>query len=588
MRSMPYGLRSRHLAGWLVVAWSCLSLPHVSVGNEPLHVRIDRLIDARLTDSPRAEPADDAEFLRRVFLDLGGRIPTFAETVRFLEDTRSDKRQLLIDDLLASTDHPRRMRELFHAMLLERRGENAEWDAFLQHVFEQRLPWHEIVRALLKPDADNEATRGSAFFLTQRLTKEGAMAPVDVPGLTRDVGRLLAGRDLQCAECHDHISIEHFRQRDFQGLHMIFENIQARSDVKFPAVSEKLLSQKKEFQSVFGGDAQQTGPVVPGGTEITIPVFAEGEEYLEPPDRKKRTAGIPKFSPLQSLAENLASPQNPVFARNIANRLWFVMMGRGLVEPLDLIHPGNPATHPELLDLLSAELAEHDFDLQWMLRELALTNTYQRASIAPAELTDSNQIDGTRYAVSNEKRMSAEQLFWSVMVASGELNRESRTNLPEAEVAPGTDPTSESNAPVADAGNAVGFVDDLKCLDVLNSSDRLKALRKEMIATYSNPPKEPEIDFAPTVKGALYLMHDQQMQSLLADDADRLVRQVGESESSAAAARRLFLSVLTREPRDDEIQLVERIWSRDGEARIRGLSNLLWALFSSTEFVVNH
>ncbi len=234
-------------------------------------------------------------------------------------------------------------------MLMERRGDNEEWSNFLRAAFEQNKPWHLMARAILNPDADDEELRGAAFFVTQRLVKEGAMAPVDVPGLTRDVGRLLAGVDLQCAQCHDHLTISHYSQQDFQGLHMIFENVQARRDVKFPALEEKLMQTKKEFKSVFEQVTLQTGPVVPGHGEVEIPTFKKGEEFLVPPDRKKRTPGVPKFSPLSELATGLAARENAVFIRNIVNRLWFSMMGRGLVEPLDLQHADNLPTHPELL-----------------------------------------------------------------------------------------------------------------------------------------------------------------------------------------------------------------------------------------------
>ena len=142
------------------------------------------------------------------------------------------------------------------------------------------------------------------------------MAPVDVPGLTRDVGRLFAGIDLQCAQCHNHLTVKDYSQRDFQGLHIVFENVDLRRDVKFPAIGEKLMTEQKEFSSVFEQVPVKTGPVVPGRGEVEIIVFDKGDEYKVAPDKKKRTPGVPKFSPLQELSVGLASPDNELFCRN--------------------------------------------------------------------------------------------------------------------------------------------------------------------------------------------------------------------------------------------------------------------------------
>ena len=160
------------------------------VAGDPLHQQIDRLIEARHKDASVARIASDSEFLRRVYLDLAGRIPTLQEVNSYQRSEPEHRREKLIERLLQSSDYPRRMQELFHVMLLERRGDHDEWTRFLRRAFEQNKSWDAIARAILHPDPDDEDSRGAAFFMTQRLVKEGAMAPVDVPGLTRDVGRL--------------------------------------------------------------------------------------------------------------------------------------------------------------------------------------------------------------------------------------------------------------------------------------------------------------------------------------------------------------------------------------------------------------
>lgn len=542
---------------WLV-AVVCIPLVYsrTAIGGEDvLHRRIDKLVDAKAGETPLAPAADDAEFLRRVYLDLAGRIPTVGEAKKFLDSKANDKRQRLVEQLLDGSDYPRRMQELFHAMLMERRGDNEEWTKFLRAAFRKNMHWDQLARTIIRPDADDEATRGAAYFFTARLVSEGAMAAVDVPGLTRDVGRLLAGVDLACAQCHDHVSIDDYHQVDFQGLHMVFENVQTRRDVKFPAVAEKVMTEQKEFMSVFEQVPKKTSPRVPGGGEISIKTFPKDEEYEIPPDRKKRTAGVPKFSPLKEVAQQLASPDNSLFCRNIVNRLWFVMMGRGLVEPLDLQHSGNPPTHPKLLDLLAAEFAKHQFDMKWLLRELALTECYQRSSVLAASI---DPPAWQSYAVANEKRISAEQLFWSTVIATGELDRARKAADEDIE-------------------------------KVVAESEDLSELRKLFVKTFSNAPKEPEVDFEPTVKGALTLMHDQSVLSLLKPRQANLVDRLSKQSDVGSLANGMFLSVLSRYPTEEDVTDVkEYLKDKEGNKRSEALGHLVWALLSSTEFCVNH
>lgn len=511
---------------------------------DSLSVRIDELIAAKQTGQPTASKSDDAEFLRRVFLDLAGRIPMMEEARAFLSDSATDKREKLIDRLLASVEFPRRMAEWMHVMLLERRGEHQEWQTYLKASFERNKPWDLMVREMLAPDPNDETTRGAAFFLSKRLENYG-QNPVDYPTLTRDVSRLFLGMDLQCAQCHDHLFVKDYKQEDFQGMYVVFLNTSLRNDVKFPAVSEKLLTQKIEFQSVFNSEKKSIGPRVPGRDEIVIPTFAKGEEYLETPDKKTRNPGRPKFSPLASLAEEITSPQNPLFARNTANRIWFALMGRGLVHPLDLHHSENPPSHPELLDLLASQLIEHKFDLKWLIRELALTQTYQRSSLLPEGLSDPLP---ERYQVAIEKPLSAEQLFLSTLHAGGLAN------------------TAQN--PTLDA--------------------KFEPLRAKFLKAFANPPLEPEGDFAPSLRAALFLMNDADMLKLLYPQPRSLINRLESLPSAEAMADELFLSVLSRRSTSEEAAELAAQLQQAGDRRRVVLQQFAWSLLASTEFCVNH
>src|SRR4029079_204824 len=182
--------------------------------------------------------ASDAEFLRRIYLDLAGRVPSLEETKGFLADSAADKRDKLIDLLLAGDDHARRMTQAFHVMLMERMGDHAEWQKFLQASFQANKPWDQLCREILSPNADDEATRGSTFWYTKRLEKYGEN-PVDLPGLVRDVGRLFLGIDVQCAQCHDHLFIDDYKQDYYHGLFAFVGQTSIRTDVKFPAAATR-------------------------------------------------------------------------------------------------------------------------------------------------------------------------------------------------------------------------------------------------------------------------------------------------------------------------------------------------------------
>ncbi len=505
-----------------------------------LHERIDALIAASAKDAPLGVTGDDSTFLRRVYLDLAGRIPSWQEATTFLSSTDANKRTQLIDTLLTGSDYPLRMQDLFHAMLMERRGDHPEWTKFLHTSFAANKPWDQLVREILDPDSTSDAIRGAAFFHTKRLEKVGQQE-TDYPGLTRDVGRLFLGVDLQCAQCHDHLFIDDYQQVDFQGLYTVYQNSFIRSDVQFPAIGEKVLTKKADFSSVFDKIALTTGPRIPGGKEIEIPMFEKDQEYLVPPDKKTNFPGTPKFRGMQFVATELPTAQNQAFARNIANRLWFVMMGRGLVNPLDQHHPANPPSHPELLDLLAQEIVAQKFDLRAMLRQLALTQTYQRTSVLPAE-TEPPQPE--TYRVATEKRLSAEQLLNSVLVATGTRDKPREADL--------------------------------------------EKLRAAFVKAFANVPTDPEIEFSPSLKSSLFVLNDPAVLDGLTPHPGNLVDRLQNTTDSAALADELYLCVLTRKPTDEERTAVGEYLTQSAERRTEAVSNLTWALLASTEFCLNH
>ncbi len=508
--------------------------PRLAQAEEPLHARLDAFIEAKAKADgiPLSTPADDAEFVRRAYLDFAGRIPTAAETKAFLADTSADKRTKLLDKLLGGQEYATRMADLFNVMLLERLGDNPEWIKFLKESFEKNMPWDAMVKKMLRADPKETAQPGAAFWLAKRLENYG-QNPVDYSGLTRDVGRIFLGKNLQCAECHDHLFIPDYKQQDFQGLHTFFKNTYLAKTV----VGERPTVEKTPFASVFTKVQMATAPALPGAVMIDIPALTKGMEFSEQPDKKTGTPGVLKFSPLKEISERLPTKANADFTRNAANRLWFMLLGRGQVHPLDLHHSKNPASHPELLDLLASEFAGRNFDIKYLFREIALTKTYARSSKLPAS---ANKAAPAQYfATAIERRLTAEQLLQSTLIATG------------------SDPKSADT------------------------------LRPKFVKAFANQAREPEEEFTPSLKAALFVLHDDAVLGLLAPKPGNLVERVAKL-SDADTIDELYLAILSRKPSTDERTAITKVLAKHPDQRTEAVGRVAWALLASMEFGVNH
>ncbi|WP_254513070.1 DUF1549 domain-containing protein [Anatilimnocola floriformis] len=532
---MPVLVCCRSLAIGLVICCSA-----IVAAQDSLHQRIDAAIEAA-AGGELAAPADDSEFVRRIYLDLAGRIPTRDEAAAFIDDKDEGKRTKLIDKLLASDDHVRRLEQVLHVMLTERLGDHEEWRKWLRESVKSNKHWDVFVRELLNPDADNEATRGSALFLSKRLESYG-QNPVDVPALVRDVGRLLLGVDVQCAQCHDHLFIDEYKQEHYHGMFAYISQVGLRTDVKYPAVVEKPLLKKVEFMSVFVKEPKTVGPKLPGLEEVSLPTFEKGQEWEVAPDPKTKKPGKVKFSALKNLSEQLPVPTNSLFKKNIANRLWWLMMGRGQVHPLDLMHSANPASHPALLELLADELAGHEFDMRWLLRELALTKTYQRSTLANFE---TDKVPLHSYRVALEKPLSSEQLLQSMLQATGMAS-------------------------------------------TVTEAKPLTELQAKFDKAFALPAREPEVEHAPSVRAALFLLNDPSVIGWLKPQGDNLAARLDKLTDGNAFADELYLSILTRQPSAEEKKAVADYLTKHADNRPEAIRTLAWSLLASNEFGINH
>jgi len=511
---------------------------------EPLHVEIDRLIEARAGGAV-AGLADDSEFLRRVTLDLAGRVPTAKETTAFLADETGTKRARLVDRLFDSPDFPRRMQEWFEVMVLERRAEKSvkaeDWSKWLQAGFRDNTPWNQLVARLLFVEKDDDANQPATKFL--KATGRGG----NTHQVTQDIARIFLGQDIMCAQCHNHPSIDSYTQQDYFGI--------------FSYVQEKPDKANSEFESVFEPGKQTTGPRLPGGTEIDVPKFEKGQE-----------TEAAKFRPRLMLARDLPSDANPAFVRTSVNRLWAMLLGRGLIHPPHLDHPANPPSHPELFTRLQQEFTSSKFNTRQLLREIILSKAYQRSSrlpegIAAADVADLADVAKIRFRVALPKPLSPEQLAWSLMIATGNHGRMLEGKIPPDEP---FDAYNYINGRVA----------------------RLPATVGETMELFSwivgNPPGEDPDDYNPAMGHALFLMNERLILDWLTPRDGSLVGRLVSIDKNPAAVEQLYLQVLSRKPTAAESKTAAAFLDKHAQSRPSALADLAWSLLASAEFRLNH
>lgn len=535
---------------------ACTFTSAVVCAASPAHKQVDKLVRSA-ANGKVARVATDAEFLRRIYLDLVGEIPSAKETISFLDDSSGSKRQQLIDTLLDDPRYARNMAERFNIMLMERRNPDEHWSSFLTDAFSENRSADVIVKQILTPNSDPEQLTGANHFLTSRLQKVG-QNPTDFPGLASDIGRMFLGVNLACAQCHDHLFVSDYKQSDFQGMYAFVLHTFIRNDVQFPAIGERVMNKPLEFSSVFGGEPSTTGPKIYLGQSFEVETFEKGEEYAVEANKESKAPAVPKFSPLRLLSDSLPAAENRQFARNFVNRLWFMMLGRGIVHPLDLHHTDNEASHPAVLDLLEDEFIASNFNIKHVLRLIATTEAYQRSGQLPKNIAT---VTPDSFRVFPAKPLSAEQLKWSMLKATGTVVQQTKNS----DEAPNN--TEELNG------------EDAATLD-------MTAINQRFLEAYANPPKEAEIEFTPSVRAALFLLNDDLVVSWTLPQNNNLASELSDLETNQIA-QHLFLSVLSRKPTGEESQtVIDHIESETD--RTVAISNLIWALLASTEFATNH
>jgi len=508
--------------------------------------RIDTLIGARLraeqiTPSP---PADDAEFLRRVYLDLTGQIPPYDKAVAFLESNGPGRRAKLIDELLAAPEFGRHFAGLWSQLILGNEIPNNSRELFrtwLAEQLNQGQGWDKIVFEMLTAEGDLKQNPATVFVLAQ--TDDGKITPNLLAATTT---RYFLGVQLQCAECHNH-PFTNWKQSEFWGMAAFFtkvKNLPASKTATVTGISEAPLPSdpKKNAKPPAVVEAAIVIPNTAGkaaGTSVRAKFLDADEPTIRPED---------PFRP--SLASWVTAADNKYFARATVNRLWAMMFGRGLVNPVDDMHAENLSIHAELLDFLTDEFKSSGFDVKHLLRCICNSQTYQRTS-RPVQ---GNADDHETFSHMAGKVMNPEVLYDALTRALA---------VKELNVVTGKATTIGIGgaAKASPASNRDKFIRFFKTQDA------------DSVAT----------EFTHGIPQALNLMNDPQF-TRGTPVVDQLLKAKLTPEQ---AIERLFLTVLTRRPTATESERLLRYVEDQGDAA-RGYTGVVWVLINTPEFIINH
>ena len=533
---MP-GLRTLSLVALLLLS------PLARAGEKPLR----QIIDAEVKKGWQAEKitpagrASDSVFLRRVYLDLVGVVPSYEETTTFLKDTDPAKRDKLIEKLLNDPRYGPQQAHVWDLVLFGRHPQNItdtrkrdNFTKWLGEQFTKNQPYDQIVKKLLTAEED-----GSQLFYVQyrNAPEEAATA----------VSRVFLGTQLQCARCHDH-PFEHWTQKDFFGMAGFFVRLVVIDGGGAEGKKKFKIGEKSTGDVLFAGSIKELKPGMKG--DPVKPKFLGGVELKEPTMPKdfkdpvvKGNASYPKpaFSRKEKLVEWITAKENPYFARALANRAWSHLMGRGFVHPVDDFNDKNTPSHPALLKAIEAGLVEHKFDMKWLIREIVSSDAYQ--------IGDDGQVTDALpryYERARVRPMSAEELMASIGVA---------TNM-------GTDWTSK-------AGDA----------------------STEFMLRYFGEPNDGQGNFQGSLAEHLFLNNSGavrrlgQAQARKGNLADTILTSKDPWE---AKVDRLFVSVLCRTPMVAERDRFVKHLSSDAKMAPALVEEAIWVLISCSEFRFNH
>ncbi len=501
---------------------------------------VDEHVFANLTalGIPPSAVCDDATFLRRVTLDIGGRLPTEAESAAFLASPDENKRDKAIDDLLRSPDYADYFANKWTALLKNRRDDSSDivsnfaFHAWVRDSLLANKPYHQFVRELLAATGTVIGNPPVAWYKRVKEPKQQL----------EDVAQLFLGVRMQCAQCHHH-PFERWSQDDYYSLAAFFSQVGRKPS---STRGEDLIFHKR---GIAVANNMKTGvPLKPAALGDAVPDIAADED------------------PRLRLADWMSSNTNPFFAKALVNRYWKHFFQRGLIEPEDDIRDTNPPTNPALLAALEKHFIDSGFDLQELVRVITRCRAYQLS----AEPNEYNLADRQNYSRYYPRRLQAEVLLDAIDQLAG--TQTDFTNLP-----PGT--------------RAVALPD--------NSYNQSSPFLRVFGRPQGESVCECERVQSSSLAQSLHLINAPDIKGRLANPNGRAERLAKDARPVEERVRELYLAAFSRAPRPQELQtavayLADTGISADGKAvdpqqvAREGFQDLIWALINTKEFLFNH
>jgi hypothetical protein len=489
-----------------------------------------------------AAVADDAEFVRRVYLDLIGRAPKAAETRAFIDDTHPEKRKILVDRLLTMPGYAGHMASVTRAAWLPQTltniqfaGAGIQFEQWLRMRFRDNTPADEVVRRILTVPFSVNAQNPQFRFVQATGNDPDAQALVGfyqaneakAENLGSTISRLFVGVKLECAQCHDHPFARYTREQFWEFA-------------AFFAEMSPLPATRPSEPRPTEPQAEKNRLTIPNTDRLVVARFFDGTS----PEWDK------DHSPRQELADWLTRPENPYFAGNMANRMWAHFFGIGLLDPVDEPGDNNPPSHPELFEELGKAFAAAKFDNKVLIRGIVRSKAYQLSS----KLTHPSQADPRRFARMNLKGLTPSQLFDSMVAATG--HRE-----------PAFMRQNQFNFNVQPNNPRSLFVNRFA------SNER---------ATEANT----------TILQALMLMNGQFVADVTSIEKGEILGAVADMPGwdSKQRVTALFVAAFAREATPEELEKFASYVDRGGATgdKKKALADVFWVLLNSPEFLFNH
>ena len=464
----------------------------------------------------------DEEFLRRVFVDITGTMPTIDDYEKFLADTTPDKRDKLVDQLLQRKEFVdiwvMKWAELLQVRTIANRVEKKPMLAYfnwLRDKIANNTPTDKMVQELLGARGGSFANPAVNYYQTETETLKTA----------ENVAQVFMGMRIQCAQCHNH-PFDRWTMDDYYGFAAFFSQIGRKQ----------------------GEDPRETIIFNSGGGEVTHLV---GGRVMKPKFLGGAEPDLTGKDRRQVMAEWLASPENPYFAKNLANIVWAHFFGRGIIQEVDDVRVSNPPVNAELLDELGRKFTEYNYDFRKLVRDICTSRTYQLST----NTNESNASDHKNFAHAELRRIRAEVLLDCISSVTSTQDK-----------FPGL-PVGARAVQIADGNTATYF---------LTTFGRAK---RESVCSC-------EVKMEPNLSQALHLINGDTSNTKIAQ-GQLVPTRLKEGKAPAEIITEMYVRCFTRRPTEKELADLTAIVAEQQNPQ-EALEDIFWSLLNSREFLFNH